>query len=142
MKNLLLITALAISIVSCKKEDKPTSKQEGKIYFRWVEDLSNTVCPTLAAVGYKDSNSAVPDNASKSTYYGPCKAGTYQAQYNFVDFSVPNDPLIRSFTYTLTNPEVGFNRYYTKRLCGYHPPYNRCLDFSLENNLVYTDEKQ
>lgn len=114
---------------------------ESEIYFRWTHDLSPNVCPTLRAQGFKDSNTMVPDNAVVNVYYGSCSEGVYQAQYDFVDVDSPNSSIRMTFSYTLVKPAKGYRRYYSKRVAGYHQPYNRCLNFALENNLVFFDEK-
>ena len=144
--KIIFILIVVLQISSCVNDDEEsnsteTSSTEGQIYFRWTQDLNPNVCPTLRAQGFKDNNSMVPDNAEFSTYFGPCKEGFYQAQYDFVDLDSPNTPLHRTFSYALVKPLSGYKRYYSKRVAGYHQPYNRCLDFSLENNLEFFDVK-
>jgi hypothetical protein len=142
MKFIKYISILYIlTVFGCEKEQNSTGSQSTKIYFRWTEDFNPAVCPTLRALNYKDNNDAVPDNAVNSNYYGNCTAGTYQGEYDFVDTTAPSNPTRFTFTYTLTNPAPGYARYYSKRLCGYDPPVNRCLSFAGENNLVFVDQK-
>lgn len=128
-------------MLSCETNSETLEENDSEIYFRWTQDLNPNVCPTLRAQGFKDSNMMVQDNAEVNTYFGPCQEGVYQAQYDFVDLNSPNTPLRRTFSYTLVKPPSGYRRYYSKRVAGYHQPVNRCLDFSLENNLEFFDEK-